>query len=131
MSIFLMRRLVPVLLFFSVISAAWAADPANEARQAWQLLDYIAVDYAGAVRNGQVVEPGEYAEMQEFAETVSTKLAALPLRPEQSKLNAQALQLKSEIAGHADPRVVATTAHALADQLLVVYKINATPATPP
>ena len=38
--------------------AAGAADPQAEARQAWQLLDYIAVDYAGAVRGGQVIEPG-------------------------------------------------------------------------
>ena len=131
MSIFLMRLLVPAILFFAAVSPAWAANPANEARQAWQLLDYIAVDYAGAVRNGQVVETGEYAEMQEFAETVRTKLAALPSHPEQKKLNAQAQQLKAEIAGHADPQVVAATAHALADQLLVIYKIDATPATPP
>jgi high-affinity iron transporter len=131
MSIFLMRLLVPAILFFAAVSPAWAANPANEARQAWQLLDYIAVDYAGAVRNGQVVETGEYAEMQEFAETVRTKLAALPSHPEQKKLNAQAQQLKAEIAGHANPQVVASTAHALADQLLVIYKINATPATPP
>ncbi len=131
MMIFLMRRLVLVLIFFSAVSSAWATEPTNEARQAWQLLDYIAVDYAGAVRNGQVVEPGEYAEMQEFAETVRTKLAALPSHPDQSKLNAQAQQLKSEIVGLADPQSVATTAHALADQVLVIYKINATPAAPP
>ena len=96
MSIFLMRLLVPAILFFAAVSPAWAANPANEARQAWQLLDYIAVDYAGAVRNGQVVETGEYAEMQEFAETVSSKLAALPSHPEQKKLNAQAQQLKAK-----------------------------------
>ncbi|HPW32732.1 MAG TPA: cytochrome c/FTR1 family iron permease [Arenimonas sp.] len=131
MTNFLMRRLVAVLFICSMAGSVWATDPMNEARQAWQLLDYIAVDYAGAVRNGQVVEPGEYAEMQEFAETVSAKIAALPASPEQSKLKAHALQLKAEIADHTDPHVVATAAHALADQLLVVYKINATPATPP
>jgi len=131
MTNFLMRRLAVVLFICSMAGFAWATDPMNEARQAWQLLDYIAVDYAGAVNNGQVVEPGEYAEMQEFAETISAKIAGLPASPEQSKLKAQALQLKAEIADHADPHVVATAAHALADQLLVVYKINATPATPP
>jgi high-affinity iron transporter len=33
------------------------AAQANEAevRQLWQLLDYVAVDYAGAVQNGKVV----------------------------------------------------------------------------
>ena len=114
MTNFLTRRLVAVLFICLMAGFAWATDPMNEARQAWQLLDYIAVDYAGAVRNGQVVEPGEYAEMQEFAETVSAKIAVLPASPEQSKLKAQALQLKAKIADHADPHVVATAAHALA-----------------
>ena len=56
---------------------ARAADPAAEARQAWQLLDYIAVDYPAAIQNGEVVDAGEYAEMQEFTASVSAKLAAL------------------------------------------------------
>ena len=64
MSIFLMRLLVPAILFFAAVSPAWAANPANEARQAWQLLDYIAVDYAGAVRNGQ---PSEFAGQKHAA----------------------------------------------------------------
>ena len=32
--------------------SARAADPAAEARQAWQLLDYIAVDYPAAIQMG-------------------------------------------------------------------------------
>ena len=47
-----------------------AAQPTEEAkaRQLWQLLDYIAVDYAGAVSGGAVVSEAEYAEMIEFAQ---------------------------------------------------------------
>ncbi len=72
-----------LLMSFSA-GAAWAADPQAEARQAWQLLDYIAVDYAGAVRAGQVIEPGEYGEMREFAATVRTKVAGLPATAQQA-----------------------------------------------
>ncbi|MFZ2234938.1 MAG: hypothetical protein WAV67_01015, partial [Dokdonella sp.] len=55
------RKLTAVLLLaWLALDSAWAADPQSEARQAWQLLDYIAVDYAGAVQNGKVIEPGEY-----------------------------------------------------------------------
>ena len=38
-----------------------------KAKQIWQLLDYVAVDYGGAVANGAVLKASEYAEMQEFA----------------------------------------------------------------
>ena len=47
-------------------------------RQLWQLLDYVAVDYAGAVDNGVVVKPSEFAEMREFSTTAKKRLQDLP-----------------------------------------------------
>ncbi|WP_454260344.1 FTR1 family protein [Pseudoxanthomonas mexicana] len=111
--------------------AAWAADPQAEARQAWQLLDYIAVDYAGAVRAGQVIEPGEYGEMREFAATVRTKVAGLPATAQQAALVTAAERLQVAVATRAEPEVIAKTAHALAAELLTAYRIDAAPATPP
>jgi high-affinity iron transporter len=32
----------------------------------WRLLDYLAVDYPGAVRDGRIVSQAEYDEMREF-----------------------------------------------------------------
>ena len=54
-------------------SPAWAADPAasDQAKQTWQLLDYLAVDYGGAVSNGQIQSASEYEEMKEFAATAA------------------------------------------------------------
>lgn len=95
------------------------------------MLDYIAVDYAGAVQNGRVVVPSEYAEMQEFAGTVRTQLAALPATPKQSALVAQADRLVAAVAAKAEPVQVAELAHRLADDLLASYPIGAVPATPP
>ena len=61
--------LIPVILFATLAWVA-AALPASAAepgqanpRQAWQMLDYIAVDYAGAVQHGRIVAPGEYARL--------------------------------------------------------------------
>lgn len=127
----LCRILTGLLLSLTLVTAAWAADPDADARQAWQLLDYIAVDYVGAVRDGTVIDPGEYAEMQEFAGAVGGQLAALPARPEQSALVAGAERLRLAIETRAEPAVVATTAHALANELIAAYGIVATPATPP
>jgi high-affinity iron transporter len=120
-----------VVLVWAGLGTAWAADPNAEARQAWQLLDYIAVDYAGAVRDGQVVEPGEYAEMQEFGATVRAKLAALPAQPEQPALLAATDRLNTAIATRAAPEQVAKEAHALADILLKAYRIETTPTAAP
>ena len=125
------RCAVVVVLWCGGFTAAWADDPQSQARQAWQLLDYIAVDYAGAVRDGQVVEPGEYAEMQEFGAAVREKLQALPAQSQQPALVAAADALNAKIARRESPDSVAKAAHALADQLLTAYGIEARPKAPP
>lgn len=56
-----MRRLLQ-LLFLTLVLGAPApvqaqAPAASEAQVAWRLLDYVSVDYAGAVANGQIVNP--------------------------------------------------------------------------
>ena len=127
-----LRRSILVFLLISLgVGAAWAADPQAEARQAWQLLEYIAVDYAGAVHDGQVTEPAEYAEMQEFARTVRSKLEALPAQPQQSALVAGADRLDAQIARREAPQAVAKNAHALANELIAAYPIETTPKTSP
>ena len=90
-------------------NAALAAGPATEdsARQIWQLLDYLAVDYGGAVKDGKVIAADEYAEMQEFAQTASQQLAGLPDKPEKAWLLEQAAGLKRAIGGKAGTDEVA------------------------
>ena len=123
-------RLGLLLSLACAFGAAVAAEPANP-RQTWQLLDYIAVDYAGAVQGGQVVAPAEYAEMREFAATVRTQLSALPATPAQTELIAQADQLVATVEAKAEAHTVAAAAHRLADALLKSYPIAAVPSTPP
>ena len=48
-----------------VLSLPSWANP--DVQTAWRLLDYIAVDYREAVKDGVVVNPEEYTEMVEFA----------------------------------------------------------------
>ena len=120
---------------FSILSGlapAGAAEPAAaDPRQTWQMLDYIAVDYAGAVQAGRIADAGEYAEMQEFATAVRSQLVALPVTPEQPVLQAEADRLGAAIAAKAEPAQVASLARQLADGLLANYPIGAVPASPP
>ncbi len=106
------------------------ADSAD-VQTAWRLLDYIAVDYAGAVEHGQVVSAIEYAEQNEFAQTIATRIAALPPQPEQAQLLADVARLQAAIAGKADVAQVAGIARGVGAALLVAYPVPVAPIRVP
>ncbi|GER18493.1 cytochrome c/FTR1 family iron permease [Variovorax boronicumulans] len=114
-------------------SLAWAADSAasDQAKQTWQLLDYLAVDYGGAVRDGKVQSASEYEEMKEFAATAGQQLAALPGTPALPDLQRQATALSEFIAAKADAKAVADSAHSLAAALVKAYPFPLSPSKPP
>lgn len=120
------------MLSLGLHGALRAADAdAGDVQTAWRLLDYIAVDYGGAVHQGQVSSASEYAEQQEFAATVATKIAALPDHPDRAALLVAVAQLQREIADKADPARVAATAHQLGADLLAAYPVPLAPASAP
>ncbi|HVI55987.1 MAG TPA: cytochrome c/FTR1 family iron permease [Luteibacter sp.] len=126
------RWLAGFTLFLLLSTACLAAEPyAAGAQTAWRLLDYIAVDYAGAVDHGAVSSPAEYAEQQEFAATVASRIAALPDKAEKAALIAQADALQKAIAAKAEPKDVAEASHRLAAALLAAYPVPLAPARVP
>src|SRR3546814_8645925 len=68
--------LAVLLLALIALQPARASEP--EVQTIWRLLDYVAVDYPGAVSGGKIISPAEYAEMTEFAAQVETRLKRLP-----------------------------------------------------
>jgi high-affinity iron transporter len=113
-------------LFATSVQAAEA-----DVRRIWQLLDYLCVDYAGAVKNGAVIKASEFSEMNEFAQAAQTQLAALEPRPEQPALVSEAAALSQAIRSKADPAQVSSLAKALADHLLASYPIPSSPKAAP
>ncbi len=131
-SVFFRRLALVFGLFICTIThGAWAAEFDADVRQTWKLLDYLAVDYSGAVSNGQPTNASEFDEMTEFAAAARTKLGALPQRDGQENLLAQAAELQAAIAAYRDPPDVARIAHALANALLAVYPVPVAPAAAP
>lgn len=126
-----LRRLLVVLLLASCGSVVAAPQGAGNARQAWQLLDYIAVDYTKAVVNGKVVSQSEYAEMREFSVTARARIAALADNPQRVALLEQSDALVQLVAQHAPSDVVASAAHALANEVLAAYGVVAAPRQTP
>ena len=116
------------LLAFSPASA----QPGNAPVQTvWRLLDYVAVDYGGAVSNGRIASAAEYAEMSEFSATIQRSIAALPPVPARARLLSEAQALRGLIAAKAAPETVAGRARALASDLLAASPVPLAPANAP
>lgn len=120
---------------FLLCTAFFFAGPiyANDQSVAttWRLLDYIAVDYPGAVQNGAIVNKAEYDEMLEFSATAASSIDALPATPALSELQRSAGELRQAIQAKAAPADIAIKARGLAALLVQHYPIPLRPARPP
>lgn len=97
----------------------------------WRLLDYIAVDYREAVREGEVVNEVEYAEMKEFSATAAEAIGQLPAKAESAQLKQDATALQGAIQAKAAPEQIAEQARALAALLVKAYPIPLLPMQSP
>ncbi len=124
-------RIFSIVLFclMSSVSTAYADDIAtqNKAKQIWQLLDYLAVDYSKAVKDGKVASQDEYTEMQEFAHAAERQLGELPATPASPNLLKGAAVLRAAIAEKASAGAVGEQARALATGLLAAYPVPVSP----
>lgn len=123
--------LLASVLSFSVAAQVQAVDTQAKAKQVWQLLDYLAVDYGKAVQDGNVKSASEYSEMQEFARAAEVQLRDLPPTPNQPTLLKDADVLRSAIAEKAAATVVAEHAHSLAAAVLASYPVPMAPKRAP
>ncbi|MBN8727941.1 MAG: FTR1 family protein [Xanthomonadales bacterium] len=126
-------RLASILLLAATLILggrdARAADA--DVATAWRLLDYIAVDYEGAVEDGKVINEVEYQEQVEFAGTVANTLAALPEKPGREALVTGVAGLQKAIADKAAADDVAALARRLGGELLAIYPVAVAPARAP
>lgn len=118
-------------LAVGLASPALAAASDDDVQTAWRLLDYVAVDYRGAVADGQVKRAQEYAEMTEFSAAVETKIAALPASTNRTSLVAEAKAFRAMVAAKAAPDDVARAARSLGTHLLATYPVPLAPAKAP
>ena len=120
-----------LILGSATFAAPAAAATADDVQTSWRMLDYIAVDYPGAVAGGKVVSAAEFQEMNEFSASVAKKLAALPPKAERAELIAQSAALQKAIAAKAPPSTVAAAARRLGSALLAAYPVPLAPKSAP
>ena len=119
------------LMLVAAAAAAQAPSPDPAVQTSWRLIDYVAVDYPGAVRDGRILSQSEYAEMREFAGTIRERVSALPPRPGRDRLIEGAQALEAAVTRKAPPPEIAQRARALGDALLRVYPVPLAPTAPP
>jgi high-affinity iron transporter len=136
MTAFLGRCLMAIAIGFGAsLAPAWAAetpvDNDQQVRQLWQLLDYVAVDYPGAVANGVVSSEGEYQEMREFSDNAVAQAKALPPHGSHGQLVSLAEQLRNAVLQKAPADRVADLAQQAGGLLLTAYPIPVAPRLAP
>lgn len=126
------RIVVAALLVVIGAAEAFAEAPDNASVQTtWRLLDYVAVDYREAVRDGSVVSESEYREMAEFSASARERIEGLPVTDAQPALRRDAAAIERAIADKAAPDRVSALARALAAALIRAYPVAVAPALPP
>lgn len=131
-----LAQFIALVAWFGLFGAGTAVSAEDDngdsqVRQLWQLLDYVAVDYAGAVVDGQVRNAGEFQEMLEFTATIRERVDSLPSREGRQVLAQQSQVLETAVSEHAAAEKVAQLARGLANQLLTTYPVPIAPKTVP
>lgn len=95
------------------------------------ILDYMAVDYPGVIKNGQVVNAAEFEEQTEFAGQVGALMARLPDNPARARLMHEAQTLAQAVASRAPGEQVARQARAMYADLIRAYDVITAPGRAP
>lgn len=122
---------VALLAVANLPQAARARDATPSPEVAWRLLDYIAVDYPGAVSKGRIISEAEYAEMREFSASVRSRIGGLPASSAKPQLLTEANALIASVDQRAEPADVARQARTLATDLLKAYPVPLAPQQAP
>ena len=122
--------LVPVLLVLHWPLHAQAADN-DPSQRLLQMLDYVGVDYPPTVEQGEVVDPVEYAEMEEFSGEIINLLRAMPDHENKRVLLADAAQIRNGIGQRINGEEISRLTQALKEALISNYKVVVGPKKAP
>lgn len=103
----------------------------EKAQTVVHMLDYISVDYADSVQDGQVINAEEYAEQREFAAQAVMLLGQLSPVPEQERLAQQARELLARIEAKASDSEISSLANQLLVGVIQAWQLSVAPRQPP
>src|SRR5262245_36624232 len=114
-----------VVVFLILLFAASMAFAEDEARRLVALLDYLGSDYKNAVQDGKIINPDEFAEMQEFSKRTLEIFRKLKESEKADKAGVEPSlkSLASQIVNKADAKAVAELANGTKQKLIATYNI--------
>lgn len=120
------RLLILLLLCLGSLSAS-----AANIQQLIQLVDYVGVDYGGAVNNGEIINSFEYDEMQDFSGAIAEQVATLPASEARQQLTVQAAELAGLVDARADAVAVKALTAAMRQVFIKGFDVTVTPRSAP
>jgi len=118
------------LLLICLSLLPWIAARAD-VQQALQLIDYVGVDYRGAVADGQVANAGEYEEMRDFVAGIGAELDRLPANRQRAAIVQKGHELAELVERKAAASEVATLTSQLRLALVDAYAVGVVPRQVP
>ena len=122
------------LLLSPATAAVREAEPAqgSDAQRVAALVDYIGADYPAAVKDGRVVNEGEYAEQLRFAADARALARGLlgPAVEDDPLLSALA-EVESLVAARAHPTAIARACRSAREQVVLRFRLRTMPASRP
>lgn len=115
------------LVASSFAFAQTPSDPAASAQTIVHMLDYVSIDYPGAVEAGEIKNEDEFKEMVEFTTQVTVLLKSLPENQRQAALIDDAKQLVRLVQDKAPTHKIAAAAGELRRSVIAVYNLSVTP----
>ncbi|WP_439490102.1 FTR1 family protein [Algoriphagus sp.] len=105
-----------------------ASKDDNSLRTTIHLLDYISRDYTAAVQNGEVIDEGEFAEMQEFSDKVYLLIEESDL-PQDNKLLilSQLKELGKQIENKSPHKSISTLAQQARREIIKTTGLKTAP----
>jgi high-affinity iron transporter len=123
---------------FFIASAALAETPAvsdptatDPSSRLLQMLDYVGVDYAPTVEQGEVVNAVEYAEMEEFSAEILNLLAAMPAVAQKPEMQQTARQIREAVERRVPGEQVSALTAQLKVALIKTYALVVAPNAMP
>ncbi len=123
-----MKKIYMMLFFLFCFSSAQGA---STLQQMQQLVDYVGVDYPGAVIQGKVQNQVEYDEMLDFAGTISELAKNLPMSDVRETVQKEVFLLKDLVVKKASAKQVSRTTGSIRQLLIDGYDLSVVPGKLP
>ncbi|HNO68960.1 MAG TPA: hypothetical protein PKI49_10660, partial [Pseudomonadota bacterium] len=129
-TIFNIRLLFLIGLLWPLAGHASDDERAMQTQQVAALVDYVAADYAGAVKDGQVTDESEYAEQRNLLEEASKLAQKLGgSDADQARLSAALAEVRSAVSAKQPATLVGERCHGVRQILKDAYQLKMVPSS--